>query len=481
MSSFSQYGGMKRRPHASPTSGKKKPKEMMQAIQDMIASPGATLEVLTCSSLKGFMFTLTVQPEHSEFLKQGPGGGKFIVPETEFIIKFCIASDNEYGITAYKFPPTSKKPEDKVSKETESVDGFFEEAKLQQAIWRNSVGAGKEPLCPPVAAFQILQHARVTGFLSAFRTFGLCTAPKSEFTVKYLVKEISKHPIFHLGILLMPKIPLSQTMGMFLDPLPVGHADRLYMKSMLLAKVIRLFIEGKSIHFDLHPGNGMVFQRPGPDRSLGTILIDFGRASNLRNPRGDAYLTPQEKIDFLTLIDGDPRAKTMGSRFSAALPAGIGLYDECLAYCSTPGYTDQHRADYLSKVLRLLIDIEYGKSQAKFHDPSKPADYPVTRYQTDWVEELFLPGQTISTPGGFSIQPQLVNVIFQELCRMLMVQADRASSCVKLGKKCLEFTASDTAAMFTQGGGRVKRSKKSKKTKKSKKSKKSKSKGTRRK
>lgn len=475
MSSFSQYGGMKRKNYPSPTSGTKKPKEMMRAIQDMIASPGATLEVLTCGSLKGFMFTLTVQPEHSEFLKQGPGGGKFIVPETEFIIKFCIASDNEYGITAYKFPPTSKKPEDKVSKETESVDGFFEEAKLQQSIWRNSVGAGKEPLCPPVAAFQILQHARVTGFLSAFRTFGLCTAPKSEFTVKYLVKEISKYPTFHLGILLMPKIPLSQTMGMFVDPLPVGHPDRLYMKSMLLAKVIRLFIEGKSIHFDLHPGNGMVFQRP--DGSLGTILIDFGRASNLRNPSGDAYLTPQEKIDFLTMIDGDPRAKTMSSRFSAALSAGIGLYDECLAYCSTPVYTDQHRSDYLSKVLRLLIDIEYGKSQLKFHNPAKPADYPVTRYQTDWVEELFLPGQTISTPGGFSIQPQLVNVIFQELCRMLMVQVQHASSCVKLGKKCLNFSPSDTAARFTQGGGIVKKSKKSKKSIKSKKSK---SKGTRR-
>jgi hypothetical protein len=35
MLSFSQYGGMKRKPHHSPRSGKRKPKEMMQAIQDI--------------------------------------------------------------------------------------------------------------------------------------------------------------------------------------------------------------------------------------------------------------------------------------------------------------------------------------------------------------------------------------------------------------------------------------------------------------
>jgi hypothetical protein len=109
MLSFTQYGGLKRKPHTSPGSGKKKPKEMMQAIQDMISSPGATLEVLTCSSLKGFMFTLTVQSQHSEFLKQGPSGGKFNFPETEFIVKFCITADDEYSISDYKFPIYSKK------------------------------------------------------------------------------------------------------------------------------------------------------------------------------------------------------------------------------------------------------------------------------------------------------------------------------------------------------------------------------------
>jgi len=488
-----QNGGLKQKKYHSPTSGKPKPKPMFTAIEDMLRSPGATFEVLTCSSLKGFMFTLTVLPEHSEFFKQSRPGGKFDVPETEFIVKFCITSDNEYGIDKFKFPPTAKN--DWVGKETESAEGFFEEAKLQQNIWRHSVSAGKEPLCPSVAAFQILEHSRALRFLSGFPTTGksgktsasavsaglsLCTTDKSRYTIDYLSKQIRKHPPsssssrFDLGILLMSKIPNSMTLDDYLNRHQgaSGVDARLHVKSLMLAKVIRLFIEGKAIHFYFHPGNGMVILGPSGDLES-TILIDFGRASSLQNPNADGYLNPVEKQQFLALIDGPSGGIRMSSRSTSGLKTVTGWYDECLHYC-LQGSTPVQRAAYLSKVLKAIIDVEHEKSQAKFHDPADPTEYPVTRYQTQWVEDLFEPGQTRVTPAaGFSIQQRWADVTFGELCRTSVVQA--SASCSASGKDCLQFSDGETAVTYTlNGGAKSKTSKKSKKSKKLKKSKNSK-------
>ena len=498
LSSFLQSGGLKQKKHRSPGSGKEKAKPMLTAIEYMLGSPGATFEVLTCSSLKGFMFTLTVLPEHSEFFKQSRPGGKFDVPETEFIVKFCITSDDEYAIDAFKFPPKVKKG---VDKETETAEGFFEEAKLQQNIWRHSISAGKEPLCPSVAAFQILKHSRALTFLSglspavgktksaaasvaatASASHSLCTTPKSQYTIDFLFKQISNfppsssssRPEFKLGILLMSKIPNSTTLEAYLEMHPgteKSHLDaRHHVKCMMLAKVIRLFIEGKAVHFDFHPGNGMVIlDLPSGDLE-GTIVIDFGRASSLQNPNADGYLNPAEKQQFLALIDGPPGGRAMGSRSKTGPNPGDGYYDECLHYC-LHGSTPAQKAGYLSKVLKVIIDVEHAKSQAKFHDPKDPTGYPKERYQTKWVEELFEPGQTRAT--GFSIQQKWADVTFDELCRTLVVSAESASSCTTLGDNCLQFKPKDSAATYTSSGGAKTSSKKSRKSKKTRKQRKS--------
>jgi hypothetical protein len=500
LSSFLQSGGLKQKKHHSPTSGKQKAKSPLQAIEDMLKSPSATFEVLTCSSLKGFMFTLTVLPEHSEFFKQLRPGGKFDVPETEFIVKFCITSDDEYGIDAFKFPPTVKKG---VDKETESAEGFFEEAKLQQNIWRHSISAGKEPLCPSVAAFQILEHSRALTFLSglspavgktksaaasvaastASASHSLCTTPKSQYTIDFLFKQIRKvsgssssGTRFDLGILLMSKIPNSTTLEAYLEMhsgTEKSHLDaRHHVKCMMLAKVIRLFIEGKAVHFDFHPGNGMVILDPPSGDLEGTIVIDFGRASSLQNPNADGYLNPAEKQQFLALIDGPPGARSMSSRSASGPQVGVGYYDECLHYC-LQGSTPAQKAGYLSKVLKVIIDVEHAKSQAKFHDPKDPTGYPKERYQTKWVEELFEHGQTRATPTGFSIQQRWAEVTFGELCRTLVVSAESASSCSALGDMCLQFKPKDSAATYTTSGGAKTSSKKSRKSKKTRKQRKS--------
>jgi hypothetical protein len=459
MSSLSQHqnGGLKQKKHHGTG------KSPFQAIEDMLTSTGATFDVLTCSSLKGFMFTLTVSSEHSEFFKQTIPGGKFDFPETEFIVKFCITSDLEYTMDEeFKFSPTVKGV-----KQTETAQGFFEEANLQQNIWRHSVSARKEPLCPSVAAFQILARSRALTFLHMH--YSLCKTPESQYTFNFLFNQIKKYKIFDLGILLMSKIPNSITLDAYLKT-HSAQSDldaRLYVKSMMLAKVIRLFIEGKAIHFDFHPGNGMVILGPSGELKS-TILIDFGRASSLQNPNADEYLSPVEKQTLLALINGPPGGRSMVSRSKSGLPAQRGYFNECLNYCTSDS-TPIQRVTYLSKVLKDIIDVEHAKSQAKFHDPSNPNGYPATRYQTKWVEDLFEPGQTRATPTGFSIQQRWADVTFVELCRTLVVNAESTSSCTTHVDNCLKFERGDDAGTYTLSGGAKTSSKKSKKSKKTRK------------
>lgn len=487
MSSLSllQHGGLKQRKYRSPSSGKKEAKPMLKAIEDMLDSPNATFEVLTCSSLKGFMFTLTVTPDHSEFVKQSRPGGKFDELETEFIVKFCITSNGEYGIDEYKFPQKVKK-EKWISKETESAQGFLEEAKLQQNIWKNSVSARKEPLCPSVAAFGILRHQTALAFLSSFSQttsgktsasaasasarISLCSEPKSKYTIKYLSDQIKKYPpssstSFGLGILLMSKIPNSITLDDYLEMHSTATQSdldaRMNVKSMMLAKVIRLFIEGKAIHFDFHPGNGMVILNPVNSELIGTVLIDFGRASSLQNPNADGYLSPAEKQQFLAEINGPSGVRSMSSRSKPGPTVGVGYYDEFFNYHSASATLAQ-KATYLSKVLKVIIDVEHEKSQAKFHDPTS---YPATRYQTQWVEELFEHGQTRATPTGFSIQQRWADIIFQELERTMIVP--ESAPCTSVDG-CLNFKDSDTATTYTHGGKNKSKKIKSKQSKKSK-------------
>lgn len=472
-----QSGGLKRRKHINPATGKHEPKDAFKAICDMLESPGALFEVLTCSSLKGFMFSLTVSPFHSEFIKKDPATNRFTIPETEFIVKFCITSNDEYGIKPYKFKKTDKA----ISKETETAEGFFEEAKLQQGIWMNSIGAHKRPLCPSVAGFGILSNPIALEFLNKYSAEPtLCRDPKSKYTMEYLQKEIAKvpggghNPQFDLGILLMPKVPRSQTLGDYLATVP--HQEQLNMKSRLLAKVIRLFVEGKVIHFDLHPGNALVY--PDETAAMNIILIDFGRASNLQSARDDDYLSVGEKTVFLELINGAAGARTMNSRYKKSHAAAMGFYNECLQYCSNPRTTgttgttvsQEQKAAYISRVVKVIIDVEFDKSHSKFYNPKRPTDYAIDRYQTDWVEELFLPGQTRAGAAGFSIHPQWAEVVFEELCNMVMVNVEHAASCLKLGKNCLTFNRGDTHETFTKrsrhGGGKIsKRVKRAKRTK----------------
>ena len=93
---------------------KNREKTGFKAIFDMIQSPNSRLELLTVASLKGFIFTLNVDQDYSEYLKLNKG--RFGDSTTKFILKFAvIAPQNNTVIPNYKT----------IQKNSESASSFF--------------------------------------------------------------------------------------------------------------------------------------------------------------------------------------------------------------------------------------------------------------------------------------------------------------------------------------------------------------------
>lgn len=130
-------------------------KRGFEAIRDMINSEGSVLSILTISSAKGFMIKLDVLKEHSDYFNIGINtttrttNGIFDTPVTSFILKFAVITDRP-DVNLPKYMGRIK--------QSESIDTFFNEAKLQQKIWKKSILWGGEAICPSVANFCLFDY-----------------------------------------------------------------------------------------------------------------------------------------------------------------------------------------------------------------------------------------------------------------------------------------------------------------------------------
>ena len=87
-----------------------------EAVFDMINSNSGRLNLFTYNSLKGFMITLDVNENDSEYLSLE--GIKFTKPVTSFILKFAIITHkNNKPLPIYK----------QHKKSSESEESYFEE------------------------------------------------------------------------------------------------------------------------------------------------------------------------------------------------------------------------------------------------------------------------------------------------------------------------------------------------------------------
>lgn len=324
-------------------------------IQQMLDSPGATLKVLTASSLKGFMLTLDVQPENSKYLTQDTKKN-FTIPATSFILKYVVITDDA-GDTLSDYTSGSKV----VQKASESANSFYNEAILQQEIWESSVQGNKKAICPPVANFSMFDHNSSIELLR--RQFNKYQNPILRYLHHEFVSPTIKNGNYRIGILTMPKIE-SVTLYDFLDKSDTALKKKMY--SSAIAKLVRLFVDStKTFHFDLHGGNVLVMY----DGEC--IIIDFGNA--FRFAEND-----KEEQDLLFQKCGSGTRGQINNLLKDCHDFSEVKFDEYFIV-----YTDIKKIQYIESILeqlkiyeRTITQFVYGKSY----------------YQMSWLDDVNKPG-----------------------------------------------------------------------------------------
>jgi hypothetical protein len=327
---------------------KDKNKKGFLPIFDMVNKPTCVLDVLTYESLKGFMVSLNISPEETEYLGLSDQN-QFTKPITSFILKFAvITKNNDDSLPEYK----------DIEKSSESKESYYEEAKLQQNIWKKSITGGRPEICPPVANFSLFDNDNSKELCTFFQEK---TTGDMRGIFNYLFDCIN-NTIFGIGVIVMPKIVNSTTFGDFLEK-DVSLETRNDVYASVSAQIIRLFIDVGVIHFDLHNGNVLVCPpnttTNNNSNNLTSIIIDFGRASNILNDVDDEYLDKDDKEELT-----EQKNEFLNTLLSMDIDA-----------------SDKEKRKFILSVLDLIADTDFTENQKllEYSDPE--------RYQMDWYRE----------------------------------------------------------------------------------------------
>ena len=412
-----QIGGLKK---------KTLTKEGLSPVRDMINSTGATLEMMTCGSLKGFMFVLTVRPENSEYFGLDGNRTRFTVPVTSFILKLAVTAPNESDPIA-DYTDINKPvghPDHIIEKAPETEDSFFEEAKLQQHIWKSSIMGGREEICPSIANLSFFRNADALKFLNFI--YYKVHNPDSIHTLDFLHSVCQGNPTYGIGMILMPKIERSVTLyeflriprGQMFNDVQITDNSKQLVYAETLAKIVRLYIEGHVIHFDLHHKNALVYITSRGE--LKVVLIDFGRASNLNIGRADDYMSRGEKHAWTRDSTTGKGASAASTRHRPAPNDAAGFYDKCLNLCQKHTTTDADKEAFMKEIIRRVADMDRSKNQVMFGGP----DYASHRYQMDWLESIIKITTGVPTPQEQIDFSTITRLAFDALCRSVIVNVD---------------------------------------------------------
>lgn len=323
-------------------------------VFDMINSPNAQLKLLTYKSRKGFIISLTVDENDSEYL--GLVNKKFTKKITNYILKVTVITPDEN---------TMLPPYHNILKLSESRESYFNEAKHQQNIWIKSIIGAREELCPSIANFSLIDN-----YDSKLLMNHLIRANASDLdskqVFKYLfnvVNDYSNNYSGELGIIVMANVENSITLGDFLDlnngeyldGLQINDSERNNAIISVLAKIERLFIDIGVIHFDLHADNALIYVTP--TNEIKSVIIDFGRASNILDDTTDHLLTRDEKAELIIM-----RNYAYDKLFNNKLP----IYEKGIV---------------LNEALNKISETDYNVNHRLFV-------MPTGRYQIDWHTDL---------------------------------------------------------------------------------------------
>jgi hypothetical protein len=319
------------------------------------------------------MITLNVPEAHSEY--SGINGIRFTKVVSSFILKLAVITPvGDEELEDYY------KGSEKIEKSSESKESYFEEAKLQQTIWKRSIAGGRPELCPSVANFSLFDNTDSTDFLIFLRS--KVTTPELGVAIDYLLRQIV-NPDWSIGVIVMPTIRDSVQFWDFVqDHKPLYDKKTLRNRTILkvneknmeavtdayayvTAQIVSLFIDIGVVHFDLHMGNSLIYESDG----IKSVIIDFGRASDITIQREDEY------FPMVLGVTGEPEVPGKTTLFREK----NDYYKEFFTLAEAGSEKDKR--DFIIRVLDTVADIGFKKNRAHRAYSKSNA------YQMDWYED----------------------------------------------------------------------------------------------
>lgn len=369
------------------------------AIYEMLNRPSAVLKLMTYSSLKGFIVTLDVDPSDSEYLNVDVNG-RFTDPVTSFLLKFAVITpQNDTSLETFVGPRGTK------DKASESADSYFEEAKLQNKIWKKSIAGGRPEICPPIANFSLF-NVRNSKLLLQF-LYSKSNDNDTRSVFRYLLKVNNTvrngKKENALGVIVMPKVE-SETLADIMeintvqdtyDPINAHSKEILdAVCACVTAQTVRLFIDIGVIHFDLHAGNSLISKS-----NSNCVLIDFGRASSILTDEEDDYFDVDEKEEMKQKKEEfynkffQIEANSTGANSSTRLTRTTMACNEPIPKC---------KADFILDVMNFLIEKDREKNELMF--PGYKG------YQMSWFEYFKDDPNSLVPVKAFDILKDLIPV-----------------------------------------------------------------------
>jgi hypothetical protein len=264
-------GGLKKK-HADKTG--------FQSISDMIQAPGTTFKVLTVGSLKGYMIIMNVDEAYAEYFTMSDNNTGLTKTVTQYLLKFSITDTS--GVKS--LPDFDLNGEIYV-KNSDDTDSYFLEAQLQSNLWWNSISGGKLPICPAVANISFFKSS-AQNLLNAFIAKALNARQEAKLVAirDYLLAQLNNSSYSggrSIGLITQNLLEYpggsAVTLLSVLDDNSVSQSIKRNLIIFSAAQVLRLYLDYKVVHCDLHLENILVSGNE-------CFIIDFGAVYDIDSP-----------------------------------------------------------------------------------------------------------------------------------------------------------------------------------------------------
>lgn len=344
------------------------------AVFIMICEVGAKITLISYSSLKGFVFRLDIpNPANTQFFTLNSNKTAFTEPVVSLILKIEILSDIEERLSPLTIGRLN------YNKLTDKTTDFYNEAKTQQDIYRNTVWPNGLPITLSVADFSYFDINNSYILLDKLLTIAN-PSDNSSLVLNYLKRElISNATMANYGHTVYPRklgmitMELANSGFIELSKFTIANIEAYKLDCLYaLAENIVLFSKLKKINYDCHLGNVMANPTDINPYTLDRAhLIDFGRVLDILTTNGSlGFWVIYNRVSNNT---ADDRTQTQyaGDRDRVCGYHFAQLYNTETIY---PGSTIPVNIVFLVDIVRFIscIDYVYNSIHFNFKNNDKP-------------------------------------------------------------------------------------------------------------